>query len=190
MKCPKCDGTVKEVIYGLPSSELMDDDSIIIGGCIIDEDSKHYICDSCGKGFDSDEIHSQHKVPTRYDSLIEIQKAIASEFNPNDLYPDLKTPSLELEEEYRDMGLKIESVGGVVPVQAHGKIGYNFFYFRYRGDSGSLSIGSQAGTYNVTSQDYYYRVENYTGDSMNGYLSPEEFKDIFSKLLEMHRSAK
>jgi hypothetical protein len=48
-----------------------------------------------------------------------------------------------LEAKYAHLGLRFDTgFAGSVPVQANGRIGRRFFYFRFRGDTASLKIGS------------------------------------------------
>lgn len=48
-----------------------------------------------------------------------------------------------LEAKYAEHGLRFDSgFAGSVPVQASGRIGRRYFYFRFRHDSAPLSIGS------------------------------------------------
>lgn len=54
----------------------------------------------------------------------------------------LDTAAANLEKRYADRGLKFNSgFRGSVPVQAFGTIDGMMFYFRYRGDYGSLQVG-------------------------------------------------
>lgn len=48
-----------------------------------------------------------------------------------------------LTERYADQNIRFDTgFVGSIPVQACGRIGRHFFYFRYRGDSASLTIGA------------------------------------------------
>lgn len=79
--------------------------------------------------------------------------------------------------------LCFETFGGIVPVQAEGKIGVKDFYFRYRYDTASLTVGvKKAGAYLPTSE-MEVEVETYSGDGLNGFLNGEEFVDVFTQLM-------
>lgn len=50
----------------------------------------------------------------------------------------------ELTQRYADQNIRFDTgFYGAVPVQASGRIGRRFFYFRFRGDHASLTIGSR-----------------------------------------------
>jgi rubredoxin len=55
--CPKCGlKVVIEIIYGLPSFEgfeLAEAGKVILGGCVISEDSPRWHCKKCGHEFDN-----------------------------------------------------------------------------------------------------------------------------------------
>lgn len=46
-----------------------------------------------------------------------------------------------LEEEFADQGLKIYSWGGACPTQGFGRLGDDYWYFRFRSNHGTLSVG-------------------------------------------------
>ena len=46
--CPNCGSTdAKPIVYGYPSSEMLDDPTIALGGCCIFEDSPGFVCPTC-----------------------------------------------------------------------------------------------------------------------------------------------
>jgi hypothetical protein len=63
--------------------------------------------------------------------------------NHTRIHPSHAAVVARLEEKYAHMGLRFDTgFAGSVPVQASGRIGRRFFYFRFRGDCASLTIGS------------------------------------------------
>ena len=59
IKCPSCSNKLVEIVYGLPSSELMEQlkqKKVCLGGCIITSKKQQakYYCYRCGKSFYSD----------------------------------------------------------------------------------------------------------------------------------------
>ena len=60
MNCPNCGNELSEIIYGkvnLDDDELkkeIDDNKIILGGCVIYEDSPKYYCRFCNHYFNED----------------------------------------------------------------------------------------------------------------------------------------
>ena len=42
--CPRCKNPLKRVVYGMPSSEVMEDDSIILGGCLVGPNDRAWDC--------------------------------------------------------------------------------------------------------------------------------------------------
>lgn len=59
------------------------------------------------------------------------------------IHPSHEAVVARLEAKYAHLGLRFYyGFGGSVPVQAWGRIGRRFFYFRFRGDCASLTIGS------------------------------------------------
>jgi hypothetical protein len=59
------------------------------------------------------------------------------------IHPSHADAVARLEERYAPLGLRFDTgFAGSVPVQASGKIGRRFFYFRFRHDTASLTIGS------------------------------------------------
>jgi len=76
------------------------------------------------------------------------------------------------------------SYGGSVPVQAEGNIGGKVFYFRFRGDRGSLTVGDKSEDKYLPINEIYVEVEDYTGDAFNGFLTGSEFKELFILLLK------
>jgi len=75
-------------------------------------------------------------------------------------------------------GVSFFSAGGACPVQAEGKYKDYNFYFRYRWGTASLSLSKEDP---VANKDFY-EVEP-VGDSLDGFLTKEEFVVIFSELL-------
>lgn len=59
------------------------------------------------------------------------------------IHPDHQAVVDRLETRYAALGLRFDSgFAGSIPVQASGRIGRRFFYFRFRGDTAALQIGS------------------------------------------------
>ncbi|QOD05662.1 hypothetical protein [Pseudarthrobacter sp. BIM B-2242] len=59
------------------------------------------------------------------------------------IHPSHTAVVARLEEKYAHLGVRFyQGFAGSVPVQAYGRIGRRFFYFRFRGDCASLTIGS------------------------------------------------
>jgi hypothetical protein len=59
------------------------------------------------------------------------------------IHPSHQEAVDRLEARYAQHGLRFDSgFAGALPVQASGRIGRRFFYFRFRHDSASLSVGS------------------------------------------------
>lgn len=59
------------------------------------------------------------------------------------VHPSHEAVVARLEEKYAHLGMRFyQGFAGSVPVQAYGRIGRRFFYFRFRGDCASLTIGS------------------------------------------------
>lgn len=59
------------------------------------------------------------------------------------IHPSHAPVVARLEDKYAHLGLRFDTgFAGSVPVQAGGRIGRRFFYFRFRGDTASLTIGS------------------------------------------------
>lgn len=53
IKCQKCGGKLKLVLYGMPNytpelQEALDNDEVVLGGCVISGGKPHFICD-CDK---------------------------------------------------------------------------------------------------------------------------------------------
>lgn len=67
---------------------------------------------------------------------------------------------------------EIEEQGGACPYQATGTILGKPFYFRFRNDCASLKVGD----------DEEYEPEA-TGQSMSGFLTGDEFEELFKLLL-------
>lgn len=102
-------------------------------------------------------------------------------------YFDIETIETEtLEKEYESVNLKFKSAGGVVPVQAEGYIGDKYFYFRFRYDNARLMIGEYVDERSLPVNAETFEIKGYSGDSLNGYLTSEEFKVVFKKLLDMY----
>ena len=52
--CPRCNGTeIAEIVYGYPSDELLhsNDDNVVIGGCVVSDNSPNWSCKQCSCGF-------------------------------------------------------------------------------------------------------------------------------------------
>jgi len=46
--CPSCgSANVKPIVYGLPDSQMYDDSTIVLGGCVIVEESPAFVCAEC-----------------------------------------------------------------------------------------------------------------------------------------------
>lgn len=59
------------------------------------------------------------------------------------VYPEQEDLISALTERYADQRIRFDSgFNGSVPVQATGRIGRQFFYFRFRGDTASLTLGA------------------------------------------------
>lgn len=59
------------------------------------------------------------------------------------IHPTHEAVVARLEAKYAHLGIRFyQGFAGSVPVQAYGRIGRRFFYFRFRGDCASLTIGS------------------------------------------------
>lgn len=59
------------------------------------------------------------------------------------IHPAHEAVVARLEAKYAHLGMRFyNGFGGSVPVQAWGRIGRRFFYFRFRGDCASLTVGS------------------------------------------------
>ena len=75
------------------------------------------------------------------------------------------------------------SAGGVVPFQAYGTyLGVFDFYFRFRGDSMSLTIGTPEEI--IPKSDFVVRRTNVTGDAYAGYLTTDDFIFWFSDCMD------
>lgn len=74
-------------------------------------------------------------------------------------------------------GIEFNSAGGACPVQAQGTYQGLPFYFRYRWGEASLGWGDEP-IRNPEFED----ILPY-GDSFDGFLTVEEFEDIFSNLM-------
>lgn len=70
----------------------------------------------------------------------------------------------------------ISEQGGACPYQAEGTILGQHFYFRFRHDYASLTVGEadQVG------------IDGITGDPYGGVLSDDEFEKLFRKLLKRY----
>lgn len=56
-KCPNCNNKLVEIVYGLPSVELMEKalkKEVSLGGCIIIGDTPRYHCLKCNKKYYED----------------------------------------------------------------------------------------------------------------------------------------
>ncbi|MEG0873408.1 MAG: hypothetical protein RSE57_05625, partial [Clostridia bacterium] len=57
MKCPICKSKMVNIIYGMPSSEVIvqaEKQKIFIGGCLVMENNPVYHCYNCQKSFSKD----------------------------------------------------------------------------------------------------------------------------------------
>jgi hypothetical protein len=179
MNCPKCNTPLKRVIYGLPTAEMMENPDIILAGCVIDDESKPYQCIECGVGFERKEIEGN--------SWSEALKG--SDFLTDwydDVYPDYTKVIEELESEYAGEGLKIKEAGGAVPVQATGDLLGKHFYFRFRHNNARLMVGDYVDEKSLPANASQVEIRGVTDDSLNGFLTAEEFKEVMSKLLRMY----
>lgn len=80
-------------------------------------------------------------------------------------------------------GLSFERAGGAVPFQATGTyLGYAQFYFRFRSDCASLTIGRPAR--HVPESDYVTFRNSVTGDDYAGFLDEDEFVALFVELMQ------
>ena len=56
-KCPKCNGDLIEIVYGMPGPELFEAEErgeVILGGCCVFEDGPEYHCKNCNLEFSHD----------------------------------------------------------------------------------------------------------------------------------------
>jgi hypothetical protein len=52
--CPHCKSTeIASIVYGYPSDELLnsDDDNVVLGGCVVSDDSAQWQCKQCQRSF-------------------------------------------------------------------------------------------------------------------------------------------
>lgn len=92
---------------------------------------------------------------------------------------DLTDAVRNIEHDYPEF--KFISYGGFAPVQAFGKFGSKFFYFRFRGDYASLTVGdTNKGDY--VHEGVTFEVDDYLGDAFAGALTPDEFQSLFNIL--------
>jgi len=75
--------------------------------------------------------------------------------------------------------LVFDRAGGACPVQAQGMYKNQPFYFRYRWGEASLGLGGDP----VLNPEFESSMQY--GESMDGFLSLGEFKDIFTRLLQL-----
>ena len=54
--CPQCEKKVLKILYGLPAPSFMENPpkDVILGGCVIDDNSPSYYCPHCHKYFMKD----------------------------------------------------------------------------------------------------------------------------------------
>lgn len=79
-------------------------------------------------------------------------------------------------------GIKFNSAGGAVPFQAEGiYMGALDFYFRFRHDYASLTMGRPGR--NVPEPDLVVAKADIFGEPFAGFLTNEQFGDIFSELM-------
>jgi len=53
-KCPNCGNKLAKIIYGMPSSDIMDQvekGEVFIGGCCVDEENPEYHCNVCRRSY-------------------------------------------------------------------------------------------------------------------------------------------
>lgn len=81
-------------------------------------------------------------------------------------------------------GLTFDYVGGYVPIQADGLYNGKRFYFRFRGDTVSLSIGDDEGQENLPANPVKHSINNYTGDEYAGTFNEKEFQTAFDILFQ------
>ena len=67
MKCPKCNDKLIEIVYGLPTVEVMEkaeNGEVFLGGCCIIGGSKtlRYYCKKCNKKYYDDLVEYNGKV--------------------------------------------------------------------------------------------------------------------------------
>lgn len=79
-------------------------------------------------------------------------------------------------------GLTFDYVGGAVPTQADGLYKGQRFYFRFRGDKLSLSLGEDKDIDELPANPVKIVIENYTGDKYAGFLNEKDFQEAFEKL--------
>ncbi len=99
---------------------------------------------------------------------------------------DLSEAAVNLESEYKTNQLKFHSAGGAVPVQAEGFVDGKYFYFRFRHDNARLMVGEYKDDKSLPENAETVEILDYSGEPMNGFLTPEEFKACFKKLLDMY----
>ncbi len=65
MKCPLCKGNLVPIIYGMPMDDEIvkkhENKEILLGGCMIEQDSPKYHCYNCNKSFNEEEIKKYKK---------------------------------------------------------------------------------------------------------------------------------
>lgn len=92
---------------------------------------------------------------------------------------DLTDAVKNIEHNYPEF--KFISYGGFAPVQAFGNFGSKFFYFRFRGDYASLTVGDTHEE-NYVPEGVTFEVDGYLGDAFAGVLTPDEFQSLFNVL--------
>lgn len=185
MKCPECGNkNAKKIVYGLPSAELLEDESIVIGGCMVSDDDKNYHCTECEHEFNS----PAQEIRRRRELFERLRTEGGDMFDFEDYDYD-KVVSF-LESKYKAVSLKIKSVGGFVPVQAEGAVDGKAFYFRFRHDNASLMVGDDDGERSLPTNASTHEIRGLTGDGFSGVLKPEEFRDVFIQLLDMYLGSK
>lgn len=58
-RCPDCGGDLVRIVYGLPGPELMErvrQREIVLGGCVVSEDSPRWACWECSRKYHEDAL--------------------------------------------------------------------------------------------------------------------------------------
>lgn len=109
--------------------------------------------------------------PDRFpESLAKLREFFAS-------MPELRWNEKDVKLSEKFDGITFLSAGGACPVQAQGSYQDMEFYFRYRHGEASLGWGADP-----IRLPEYEDVLPY-GDTFDGYMTVEEFEDVFSNLM-------